>query len=206
VRRIVHVTDILQDEQAVDNLEARQLEDEMKLKTEQDLEKRAVMLRLRYMEAYCQNPTPPPTPVGSTSSGRPSIDTNYPERRVTEKDYNNLAQQYRERDIMDTLHESRINVLRGKQKKAVERLIARQKQELENMKRSQMKQLAAIDLDNADQEAELRSTLDKKRARLEFRWRTQALIERTKLERKTGMTHAALSDVLIYEPERDTHA
>jgi hypothetical protein len=199
-------TDILQDEQAVDNLEARQLEDEIKLKDEQDLEKRAVMLRLRYMEAYCQNPTPPPTPVGSSSSGRPSVDTSFLERRVTEKDYNSLAQQYRERDIMDTLHESKINVLRGKQKKAVERLIARREQELENMRRNHMKQLAAVDLNTANQEAGLRATLDQKRMRLESRWRTQALIERTKLERDTGMTYAALSDVLVYEPERDTHA
>src|ERR1700744_3573744 len=101
------VADVLQNERAIEDLEARQLEDEMKMEQEHDLEKRAVMLRLRHMEAYCQNPTPPPTPVDP--SGRPSIDLVLPERKVTDKDYHNLAQQYRERDIMDTLHASKIN-------------------------------------------------------------------------------------------------
>lgn len=84
------------------------------------------------MEAYCQNPTPPPTPVDPTS-GRPSIDITLPERKVTDRDYHNLAQQYRERDAMDTLHTSKINVLRGKQKRAVENLMRKKELGIENL-------------------------------------------------------------------------
>jgi hypothetical protein len=182
----------------VEELEARQLEEEMKVEAEHDLEKRAVMLRLRHMEAYCQNPTPPPTPV-DLSSGRSSTESVLPERKVTERDYHNLAQQYRERDIMDTLHASKINVLRGKQKKAVERFLEKKEKELELMEREQQKDLALMDREFTSQETDIRLALDIKRARLESRWRTQALIERTKAETATGLKHAPLADVVAIE-------
>lgn len=165
---------------------------------EHEVEKRTVMLRLRHMEAYCQNPSPPPTPV-DTASGRPSSDSPLPERKVTDRDYHSLAQQYRERDAMDNLHSAKINVLRGKQKKAVENLMARKERELDNLRKEQKKELAAIDRDFAGQEANLRLALGVKRARLESRWRTQALIERTKLEKVTGLKYAALPDVVAIE-------
>ncbi|KIW35107.1 hypothetical protein, variant [Cladophialophora immunda] len=185
-------------DRTVEDLEARQLEEEMKMEKEHELEKRAIMLRLRHMEAYCQNPTPPSTPV-DPGSRHASIDSNYPERKVTDKDYHNLAQQYRERDIMDSLHASKINVLRGKQKRAVENLITKKEKEMEVLEREQKKELAVIDRDFSSQEADLRMVLAKKRARLESRWRTQALIERTKMEKTTGMTYAPLPDVVAIQ-------
>ncbi|KAK4946972.1 hypothetical protein LTR10_014114 [Elasticomyces elasticus] len=186
---------IHKNDRAIEALEARQLEEEMKMQKEQELEKRAVLIRLRHMEAYCHNPTPPPTLT--PSSGPDATGSAFPSRKVTDKDYHNLAQQYRERDVMDTLHASKINVLRGKQKKAVERLMARKERELENMEKEQEKEIAGIDQDFAAQEAELRVALDAKRGRLETRWKTQALIERTRLERAKGLKHAALPDVLV---------
>lgn len=168
------------------------------MEQEYDLEKRAVMLRLRHMEAYCQNPSPPQTAVDSFS--RPSsIDTPLPERKVTDKDYHNLAQQYRERDIMDTLHASKINVLRGKQKKALENFIQKKEKEMEKLEREQSKELAVIDREFLSQETDFRLALDKKRTRLESRWRTQALIGRTKMEKSTGLTYAPLSDVVAVQ-------
>jgi hypothetical protein len=167
------------------------------MQKEHEAEKRTVMARLRHMEAYCRNPTPPPTPVDS-ASGRPSTDV-FPERKVTDKDYHSLAQQYRERDAMDTLHASKINVLRGKQKKALENLVRKKEKEIEDLERNQAKALAQIDLDFASQEANLRAALGVKRVRLESRWRTRALIERTKIERQTGFKHAPLPDVTAGE-------
>ncbi|KAI1628772.1 hypothetical protein EDD37DRAFT_644558 [Exophiala viscosa] len=186
---------IHKNDRAIEALEAHQLEEEMKMQKEQELEKRAVLVRLRHMEAYCHNPTPPPTLC--PTSGPPATESAFPQRKVTDKDYHSLAQQYRERDVMDTLHSSKINVLRGKQKKAVERLMARKERELENMEKEQEKEIAAIDQDFAAQEADLRSALSAKRGRLETRWKTQTLIERTRLERATGLKHAALGDVLV---------
>jgi predicted DNA binding CopG/RHH family protein len=165
----------------------------MKMQKEHEGEKRTVMMRLRHMEAYCQNPTPPPTPVGPTT-GRPSLDAILPERKVTDRDYHNLAQQYREREAMDTLHASKINVLRGKQKKAVENLVLKKEREIEKMEREQEEALEIVDRDFGQQEHNLRSALGAKRTRLEMRWRTQALIERAKMERLTGLKYGPLPD------------
>lgn len=173
----------------------------MKIQEEHDLEKRAVLFRLRHMEAYCQNPTPPATPV-DPASGRTSVDAPLPERKVTEKDYHNLAQQYRERDAMDTLHKSKINVLRGKQKKAVESLMDRRDGEIEKLERDQQRELAAIDTEYSTQENQVLIGLSTRRARLEARWRTQAAIERARMEKTTGVRLAALPDVMVQDSSR----
>ena len=173
----------------------------MKMQQEHEGDKQKAMVRLRYMEAYCQTPTPPPS-LPDPTSGRPSIDALLPERKVTERDYHNLAQQYRERDAMKDLHASKINVLRGRQKKAVENLIRRREQELAKLEREQDKELASVDQDYANQEDRLKLALGAKKARLEMRWRIQALIERTKVERSTGLKHAALPDVVAIEDSR----
>ncbi|KAK6365357.1 hypothetical protein LTS17_011329 [Exophiala oligosperma] len=190
-------------EQIVEALEARQLEEEIKMQKEHELEKRACIVRLRHMEAYCHTSTPPPDSV-SPGSGRSSIDSSLPERKVTDKDYHNLAQQYRERDVMDTLHSSKINVLRGRQKKAVENLIAKKEAELEKMEQDQAKELQTIDQDFTSQEVQLRLALGVKRTRLENRWKTQALIERTKMEKATGLPYAPLPDIIAVEGPKTT--
>ena len=173
----------------------------MRLQREHENDKQRAMVRLRYMEAYCQNPIPPPTPVDPIS-GRPSIDAVLPERKVTDRDYHNLAQQYRERDTMDNLHASKINVLRGRQKKTVENLVRKREQEIEKLEKEQDRELDSVGKDFASQEHRLRLALGSKRARLEMRWRTQALIERTKIERLTGLKHTALPDVIAIEDTR----
>lgn len=173
------------------------------MQKEHELEKRACIVRLRHMEAYCHTSTPPPDSV-SPGSGRSSIDSSLPERKVTDKDYHNLAQQYRERDVMDTLHSSKINVLRGRQKKAVENLIAKKEAELEKMEQDQAKELQTIDQDFTSQEVQLRLALGVKRTRLENRWKTQALIERTKMEKATGLPYAPLPDIIAVEGSKTT--
>ena len=134
----------MQTDQAADDLEARQLEEEMKMVREHDYEKRATIVRLRHMEAYCQNPTPPPTPDTPVSNGK-APETPIRQRKVTDKDYNSLAQVYRERDAMDVLHASKINVLRGKQKKAVENFMLKKEREIEVLEKQQEKEVEKLD-------------------------------------------------------------
>ena len=167
------------------------------------MEKQKAMMRLKHMEAYCQNPTPPPTPVDPVS-GRPSMDAPLPGRRVTDKDYHSLAQQYRERDAMDDLHVSKINVLRGRQKKSVEAFTSKKERELEKLETQQETELQRLDEDHAAQESNLTSALASNRSRLELRWRTQARLELTRAERLTGLTHASLPDVMATEEASST--
>lgn len=182
----------------MEELEARQLEEELKIQKEHDMEKRAVMIRLRHMEAYCRNPTPPPNPVDALL-GRPSTDSSLPERKVTDKDYHSLAQQYRERDAMDTLHMSKINVLRGKQKKAVENLMNKKDREIHMLEQELQQELSAVEQESSNRQASVALTLGQKRARLEARWRTQAQTERIKVEKATGLPYASLPDIVAIE-------
>lgn len=182
-----------------------------------ETEKRAVMTRLRYMEAYCQNPTPPPSPAGnlldqrtsteSKEENRPSSPTQLqpvqseplPERQITQQHYENLAQQYHRRDTMDQLHASKINVLRGKQKRAVENLTLKRDRQIEALEKVETKELEAVNLEYGRQEAEIRQEFDVKRSRLERRWKVQALIEKAKMEKRSGLKFEALPEVVALE-------
>ena len=185
-----------QNEKAIEDFESRHLEAEMKLVDEFEVAKRTVLVRLRHMEAYVQNPTPPPPPQDSTF-GRNSEERSLYERKVTDRDYHNLAQQYRERDAMETLHRSKIEVLRGKQNKALENFITRKEMELTTLKCEHEKALKqAGELEALDEKA-LTDALNDKRRKLEDRWRLQASIERARMERVTGLKYAALPEVAI---------
>lgn len=208
----------MQIDDLVEDLESRQLEEELKMLKEHEIEKRTVMVRLKHMEAYCQTPSPPQSPadlsyisrVGSSttpdaapgsvdSTGAVFVPIIIPERKVTDKDYHNLAQQYRERDAMANLHSSKINVLRGRQKRAVESFITRRERELEKLEIEQQKELDLVDLEFGKQEAECRAEFDVRRRRLESRWRLQAKIERKKREDATGLKFESLPDVVCVD-------
>ncbi|KAK5070976.1 hypothetical protein LTS08_000628 [Lithohypha guttulata] len=188
-------------EKAVEALEARQLEDELKQQKDHEAEKRAIQTRLKHMEAYCQTPSPPQSPTNPAFELRASVDSmrSLPERHVTQQHYENLAQAYHIRDNMDGLHASKINVLRGKQKKTLQNFIMKKERELEQMERAHKAELDSIDVEYASQEAEIRQEFLLKRTKLEARWKLQALVEKTKAERSTGLKHEGLPDVIAAE-------
>jgi hypothetical protein len=176
----------------------------MKLVDEFELAKRAILIRLRHMEAYVQSPTPPPTPENSTLS-RNLDERNLPERKVTDRDYHNLAQQYRERDAMETLHRSKIEVLRGKQNKALEAFVAKKDRELLLLKAEHAKAVKATDETQAQEEEGTNDDFNERRRRIEARWRLQSSVERTKIERITGLRHADLPDVFVGSGNSNGH-
>lgn len=188
-------------EKAVEELESRQLEDELKQQNEHESDKRAIHTRLKHMEAYCQTPSPPNSPLQATFDHRPSIDSvsTLPERQITQQHYENLAQAYHARDNMDALHASKINVLRGKQKRTLQSFMLRKEREIEQWEKERDKALSAIDLDFAKNEAEIRQEFEAKRVKLEARWKLQALIERTRLEKSTGHKYEGLPDIVALE-------
>ena len=167
---------------------------------EHDYDKKATMVRLRHMEAYCQSTTSPPIAEGPTNKGK-IPETQAPHRKVTDKDYHNLAQVYRERDAMDVLHTSKINVLRGKQKRAVESYTLKKEREIEALERQQAKEIELLDRDARRDGSNLMLAFGVKRAQIEARWRLQTLIERTKLEKSTGLKYAATPDVLALDEQ-----
>lgn len=182
-------------------LEARQLEDELKQEKENEVEKRSIQTRLKHMEAYCHTPSPPQSPSQMTFGFRASEDSlrSLPERHVTQQHYENLAQAYHVRDNMDGLHASKINVLRGKQKRTLQNFMLKKERELEQMEGDHNKEMAAVDHDYAIKEAEIRQEFDYRRTKLEARWKLQTLVERTRLERSTGQKFEALPDIVAVE-------
>lgn len=167
---------------------------------EHEAEKRSIQVRLKHMEAYCRTPSPPASPL-QLAFHRGSVDSTItiPERHVTQQHYESLAQAYHIRDSMDDLHASRINVLRGKQKRALQNFMLKKEREIEDLEKEQLKELDAIDQDYGKQEAEIRQEFEIKRTKLEARWKLQALIEKTRMERSTGFKYECLPDILAIE-------
>lgn len=166
--------------EALVSLEHRHLSAEVDLNKALELERQGCETRLKHMQGYC-NPR-------SNIAGMPT-------RVVTRKDYHQLEQQYHIRNGMDNLHKSRINVLREKQGKQLERISAKQEAELEALANDHRQQV--IDLENAYQteEEELRREFGARRKRLMTRWTLAEAIERRKLEVETGDSYGALPPI-----------
>lgn len=192
----------------------------MDLISQLDFDKRTCLIRLRHMEAYCHTPSPPlssstsdrsswdshesqrtnpSTPPGSSPS--PSLNPNNIStyyRVVTEKDFHNLAQQYRERDSMESLHRSKIDVLRGRQEKQYSHYITKKEKEIDQLEAEQRAEIAKLDTDyTAYDEHALQVTFRERKARLERRWRLECGIEKAKQERDTGLRFAMPENVVV---------
>lgn len=162
------------------SLETRHLTAEVDLQRTMQLERQACDTRLKHMQAYC-NPR-------STVAGMPS-------RVVTKSDYRQLEQQYHIRNGMDNLHESRINVLREKQGKQQERIMAKQEAELETLESDFERQNEELDEKFRDEDMHLQQEFAERKKRLVRRWGLAEAIERRKLEQATGETFEPLPPI-----------
>ena len=166
--------------EALSSLETRHLTAEVDLQKTLQRERQACDTRLKHMQAYC-NPR-------STVAGMPS-------RVVTKSDYRQLEQQYHIRNGMDNLHASRINVLREKQGKQQERIMAKQETELETLESDFERQNGEMDARFQDEELRLRQEFAERKKRLVRRWTLAEAIERRKLEQAAGETFEPLPPV-----------
>ena len=179
---------ILQDRhaEALVSLEHRHLSAEVDLNKALELERQGCETRLKHMQAYC-NPK--------------SIVAGMPTRVVTRRDYHQLEQQYHIRNGMDNLHKSRINVLRERQGKQLERVSAKQEAELEELLNDYRKQVAELESGYHAEEEELRREFGARKKRLMKRWALAEAIERRKIENETEENYGALP--IIPWDERD---
>ena len=166
--------------EALISLEHRHLSAEVDLNKALELERQGCETRLRHMQAYC-NPK-------SNIAGMPT-------RVVSMKDYHQLEQQYHIRNGMDNLHKSRINVLREKQGKQLERITAKQEAERETLSNDHRKQLIELESAHQAKEEELRQEFEARKRRLISRWALTEAIERRKIENQTGESHGPLPAV-----------
>jgi hypothetical protein len=166
----------------ISHLEDRQVAAEMELRASLKQSERSVHIRLRHMEAYCDG-------LGRSASG------SNPARVVTERDLRELEQQYNLRDDLERLHQSRINVIREKQSKQMEQLLARQEEEVENLARKQSEELDAQEDTFSAEEEKFNRLFRERRQRLKRRWLLVNEITRRKLEKVTGLRFAQLPEL-----------
>jgi hypothetical protein len=175
------------------HLEDRQVAAEMELRASLKQAERSVKIRLRHMEAYCDG-------LGRSANG------SNPARVVTERDLRELGQQYNLRDDLERLHQSKINVMRDKQAKQMEQLIARQDEELEKLSNKQNEELEALEENFGLEEDGFGQLFEERRERLRKRWAIGEEVERKKLELEKKVRFAALPPLVwpsLQKPQDD---
>ena len=185
-------------ETANTELEMRHLNAELELERSLSSQRKACETKLKYMEAYCN---------GGRESTEPRYlpdEKNYPARRVTEEDYRKLVEQYHLRNGMDTLHKSRINVLREQQAQQANRITIRQDGELEGLSKRHERESLRLQTDQDRIELDLQRDYTNKKSRLIWRWKVKEAIERRRLELDRGQIFGELPDVTWPEEYRDT--
>lgn len=93
---------------------------------------------------------------------------------------------------MDNLHASRINVLRERQAKQLERIIAKQETELETLESDFERQNEELEATFRSEEAQVHHEFGERRNRLISRWNIAEAIERRRLEIQSGEEHGIL--------------
>ena len=161
-------------------MEDRHLSAEVDLHRNLEQERQACETRLRHMEAYCNSPL---------------LIEGMPVRTVTKKDFRGLAQQYHVRAGMESLHDARINVLRERQAKQVESVLARQQEELATLNERHRSELVELELTFSQKAAEDRLACEDRKRRLARRWALAEAITRRKLSIETGEEYAPLPPI-----------
>jgi hypothetical protein len=175
------------------HLEDRQVAAEMELRASLKQSERSVHIRLRHMEAYCDG-------VGRAPSG-PN-----PARVVTERDRRELSQQYNLKNDLERLHQSRINVMREKQGRQMEQLLARQDEELEKLALKQADELDAQEEAFGVEEEQFTELFNTRKERLRKRWMLVEEVTRRKMEARDGLRYSKLGDVDWPDSERKGEA
>ena len=162
------------------DLEQRHLSAELDLARSLEIERRACETKLKYMDAYC--------------NGKLTI-PGMPARQITEADSRKLLDQYNLRNSIDALHTARINVLREKQAKQIERIVAKQVAELERLEENANTELERLEMEAGKEEEAVRRVFEGRKRRLLWRWKIAEAIERRKLELERGEEFGELPDV-----------
>jgi hypothetical protein len=167
------------------HLEDRQVMAEIELQAGLAEKEKKVKIKLKYMEDYCSGKTAAGVVPGKESS-------DMPQRQVTERDLEQLRQQYCVRDGMERRHQSQINGLREKQAKSMEELVARHEREMETLMDRRAEEIEDLAVEFANEAEVLLQRFSERRARLVRRWELAAEILRVELERREGKKFAAM--------------
>lgn len=185
-------------------IEERQLAVEIEQQRDFERAKINSRTRIKHMEGYFRNASPPPSPA---SKGDPPADSLFPAepptRRITRQQLEQLEQQYLNHENMDALHEARIKVLRERQEKRLHDAIARMETELDEMCELHCQQVASLQADHRREESSLIDALESKKTTLRRRWNLEEAVLRRQLEEKNGHLYGPLPPISFCVDDSD---
>lgn len=171
------------------NLEDRQVQAELELRSSLEQSERNVRIRLKHMEAYCDG-------LGQ------NLSTDMPKRVVTERDLRELEQQYNVEKNMKQLHQAKINVMRDRQAKALEELVQRQETELDRLVEKNDVEVENLESTFTDEEDVLATTFGRRKIAMSRRWELSMHILRKEQESDKVLSFSVL-DPLEWPQEKD---
>ena len=157
--------------------------------------------RIKHMEGYLRNASPPPSPAGTptraerserSSESLSESDSTPPARVLTRQHMEQLEQQYHSHKSMDQLHDARIKVLRDRQELKLQEATARMEKELDEMCNRHIQDIAALQAEHHREESSLMQALDTKKTTLQRRWYLEEAVLRRHLEVRHGESYGPL--------------
>ncbi|KAJ5780413.1 hypothetical protein N7457_005573 [Penicillium paradoxum] len=192
--------------EAISLIEERQLAVEIEQQREFDRAKMNSRTRIKHMEGYLRNASPPPSPIATptrterTSESFSEPDLTPPPRVLTRQHMEQLEQQYHSHETMDQLHNARIKVLRDRQELKLQEATARMERELDDMCNKNTQDLATLQAEHQREEISLMQALDTKKTTLRQRWHLEEAVLRRHLEMRHGQSYGPLPLVSFAHP------
>lgn len=179
-------------------MEERQLAVEVEQQREFERAKMNSRTRIKHMEGYFRNASPPPSPGTAAQRSSESFsgsETTPLARRFTKQQKEQLEQQYHDHESMGALHEARIKVLRDRQEIKLQEAIARMEHELEDMREQHGKDVADLQSEHRNEESSVLRALDTKKKKMRHRWYLEEAILRRQLEMRHGRSYGPLPPI-----------
>jgi hypothetical protein len=101
---------------------------------------------------------------------------------------------------MESLHRSKIEVLRGRQEKQYSDYVATKARKIANLEAEHRGEIEQANAPAMAEEEALALAFRQKKYRLERRWRLESRIEKTKQEKITGLQFALPPDIVVGDP------
>lgn len=180
-------------------MEERQLAVEIEQQREFDRAKQNARTRIKHMEGYFNNRSPPSSPGSGSGSVKPTL-----QRKYTSQQKAQLAQEYHDHETMDQLHEAKIKVLRERQERRLQEAIERFENELDAMIDKHAEAFSELQKQHQQEESNVLQGFDARKTKLMHRWNLEEAILRRKLEQQHGQPYGPLPPLTFNDSHYET--
>ncbi|KAG5917659.1 hypothetical protein E4U42_007166 [Claviceps africana] len=175
-------------------LEDRQIDEELDLRSTLDQAARSIKIRIKHMEAYCHG------------LGKNPTASSLPPRVVTEQHLRSLGHQYSLRDDVERQHQAKINIMRDRQSKRMEELLQKHELQLDALSERNDKAYAALSQDLLRERETFETVFEARQSRLTARWALAIQVLCKQLEERDGLRYSVVPPPSWPEPPATTEA